>query len=253
MSKRMIKWIRRSLWLVLIVLVAYMGYHWYETQPALSPVKTTTKKLLTQKKTYNASARKKIASHVGENDQTGYKINKQGFVAIPKLSILLPIYDNAYSLKALDVGADTAQKGTPVPTMGQGNYTLAAHNWDNGYTGFSALQQHLKQDAPYYQSGQMGTSDWLNGEKIYLANTDGIYTYEITGQKGVDQNDGSVLDVNNRDQGQAMLTIITCLFPDTTKRIITNAKFTKFESWSKASNQEVGYFDTKTQKTNVTP
>lgn len=253
MTDRMRKWVQRLLWLIIIGIIALLGYRWAESQPALSPVKTVPKQLFGQTKIYSQNDRQQIAGKISAQDQSAKGLTKQGFVAIPKLSILLPIYDNAYSAVALNVGANTAQKGTPVPTMGQGNYTLAAHNWDNGYTAFSALQQKLNQNAPYYQNGQAGNSSWLNGQSIYLANGDGVFTYQITGQVGVDENDGSVLNPDDRDDDKAKITIITCLFPDTTKRIITNAKFMKFESWADASNDEVGYFDTKKQKINLVP
>lgn len=253
MTNRMRKWIRRALILILIVLLGWLGYRWTMSQPALSPVKTVPKQLFGQTKTYSQADRQKIAGIIAAQDQTANSLTKQGFVAIPKLSILLPIYDNAYSAKALNLGANTAQKGTPVPTMGQGNYTLAAHNWDNGYTAFSALQQKLKQNAPYYANGQFGSSDWLNGQTIYLANGDGVFRYQITGQDGVSQDDVSVLNPNARDEDKAKLTIVTCLFPDTTKRIITNAKFVGFDDWADASNAEVSYFDTKSQKINLAP
>nr|WP_274381054.1 sortase [Fructobacillus broussonetiae] len=174
---------------------------------------------------------------------------------MPKLSILMPIYDNAYSKAALDKGANTSQaKGAAVPVMGQGNYTLAAHNWDNGYTGFSALQEKLKQNMPYEDSsGNFGTSSWLNGEYVYLANRNGIYRYKIVGQSTCDQDDGRVLGPDERIDNKAKLTIVTCLFPDTTKRIITSAEYKDYSPWETAKSSEVMLFDLKKQKTNVLP
>lgn len=255
MNEKVRKFLHRFFGLLTIVLILVLAWQWIQSQPATSKVKQTTNKVLTQKQgKYSKKERQELKAAVAKQDQQGLNLSKQGYVAIPKLSILLPIYDNAYSKVALDKGANTVQKDGPVPVMGQGNYTLAAHNWDNGYTGFSALQQKLKQNEPYEDSnGKIGTSDWLNGTKIYLANQNGIYTYKVTGQTTVDQNDGSVLNPEDRIDGKAKLTIVTCLFPDTTKRIITNAKYSDFVSWDKAKSDELGYFDLQKQKTNVLP
>lgn len=255
MNEKVRKFLHRFFALLTIVLLGVFAWQWVQSQPATSKVKQATNKVLTQKQgTYSKKERQALKEAVIKQDQQGNNLTKQGYVTIPKLSILLPIYDNAYSKVALDKGANTIQKDNPVPVMGQGNYTLAAHNWDNGYTGFSALQQKLNQNAPYEDSnGKLGTSSWLDGTKIYLANANGIYTYKVTGQTTVDQNDGSVLNTEDRIDSKAKLTIVTCLFPDTTKRIITNAKYVKFVSWDKAKSEELGYFDLKKQKTNILP
>lgn len=256
MSERLRKILHWFFGILTIVFASLLFYQWVSGQPATSWFKTAPKKVFTQKAGhYSQKERKAIADAVGKEDQKGLGLNKQGYVAMPKLSILLPIYDNAYSKVALDKGANTAQKnGQAVPVMGQGNYTLAAHNWDNGYTGFSALQEKLKQNAPYEDaSGNLGTSSWVNGEKIYLANKNGIYVYKITGQTTVDQDDARVLGSDERIDNKAKLTIVTCLFPDTTKRIITNAVYEKYESWEKAKSKDVALFDLKKQKTNVLP
>ncbi|MDD9138278.1 class A sortase [Fructobacillus sp. CRL 2054] len=255
MKEKIRKYLHRFFGLLTIVLACLLAWQWVQSQPATSPVKKTTKKVLTQKQgKYSTKERSSLKDGVGTQDQQSLGLTKQGYVAIPNLSILLPIYDNAYSKVALDKGANTAQKDTAVPVMGQGNYTLAAHNWNNGYTGFSALQQKLNQNAPYENAdGTLGNSDWLNGTMIYLANSNGIYRYQITGQTTVDQNDSSVLNPDDRIDKKAKVTIITCLFPDTTKRIITNAKYVGYHSWTQAKSDELGYFDLSKQKTNILP
>ena len=96
MTFRIRNWIRRALILVLIVLLGWLGYRWTMSQPAISPVKTVPKQLFGQTKTYSQADRQKIAGIIAAQDQTANSLTKQGFVAIPKLSILLPIYDNAY-------------------------------------------------------------------------------------------------------------------------------------------------------------
>lgn len=110
MTDRMRKRVRRLLWLIIIGIIAFLGYSWAESQPALSPVKTVPKQLFGQTKIYSQNDRQQIASKISAQDQSAKGLTKQGFVAIPKLSILLPIYDNAYSAVALNVGANTAQK-----------------------------------------------------------------------------------------------------------------------------------------------
>lgn len=257
MKKFFNKWLNWVLVIIAIVCLGVAGYYGWrtvESLPTMNPVKQAAHKLTTQDtKSLSASERQRIADEVMVQNQKGSNLTKQGYIAIPDMSIFLPIYDNAYSQAALDLGANTANKDTPVPVMGEGNYTLAAHNWDNGYTGFSALQQNLKKDAPYLVGKTMGGSDWLNGKKIYMANAKGIYTYTVKSQTTVDQDDVSVLDVNARIDNQPKLTIITCLFPSTTYRIITNAQVTDFVTWKKAPATLVNYFDTQKVKANILP
>lgn len=200
---------------------------------------------------YSLSDRQRIAKMVMRNASTGYL--KQGFVAIPTRSILLPIYNDAYSTGGLNQGANYANRsaedpnGTHIPVMGQGNYGLAAHNFNDGHTGFSSLQENRNQNAPYLQNGRTGSSTWLRGQKVYLANGTQIYTYTITGQDLVEPSNVSVLNATK----QAELTIISCLFPNTNYRIITHATLSGSTTWANASNQTVGYFDLTKQATNA--
>ncbi|MDF7626509.1 class A sortase [Lactobacillaceae bacterium L1_55_11] len=250
------KWLWRIIpTLVIIGALATAGFLWVSGQPSSSPFKQIPRELAAKQATkkVSSSERKKIAAGVMEQDEKGGHLTKQGYVAIPDMGIFMPIYDDAYNQHALDLGANTANKDTPVPKMGEGNYTLAAHNWDNGYTGFSALQQTLNQNAPYLVNGQTGQSDWLDGKKIYMANADGIYTYTVRSQTTVNQDDVSVLDVNARINGNPKLTIITCLFPNIKYRIITNAEFTNFSSWQNAPDRLVNDFNTSKVPTNIKP
>ncbi|MGV3184729.1 class A sortase [Weissella paramesenteroides] len=183
--------------------------------------------------------------------QTGLK--KQGFVSIPTVGILEPVFNDAYSETGLQAGANYANRsqvdptGKQVPVMGQGNYGLASHNFDDGLTGFSGLQQNYQNDAPYLINGQQRTNNWLNHKVIYLANKDGIYEYRINQQRLVKTNDVSVLDPTQRVQ----VTIITCLFPSTAYRIITTGYMEKEYTWAKAPNRIVSYFDLTKQQTNA--
>ncbi|EEJ42193.1 hypothetical protein HMPREF0555_1222 [Leuconostoc mesenteroides subsp. cremoris ATCC 19254] len=56
-----------------------------------------------------------------------------------------------------------------------------------------------------------------------LANSKGIYRYEITSQNTVASTEVSVLNPTKK----AQLTIISCLFPSTAYQIITHAELKK--------------------------
>lgn len=180
-------------------------------------------------------------------------LQKQGFVSVPQVGILEPIFDDAYSKKGLNAGANYANQtqndpqGKQTPVMGQGNYGLASHNFDDGLTGFSGLQQHYKDDAPYLVDGQRHENKWLNGKPIYLANDKGIYKYRIAKQTLVTADDVSVLNPVQ----SAQVTIVTCLFPSTQYRIITTGYLTKTYTWEKAPSHVVRYFDLTKQPTNA--
>ena len=180
-------------------------------------------------------------------------LEKQGFVAIPSRYILLPIYNDAYHDKGLNAGANYANQsaddpeGKNIPIMGQGNYGLAAHNFNDGKTGFSALQESTNHDTPYLDNGKLKGSSWLNGNEVILANDKGIYRYVINNQKTVQESEVSVLDKTNQPQ----LTIISCLFPSTNYRIITTAKLTDQYTWEKAPKKLVALFNLKIQDTNA--
>jgi len=180
-------------------------------------------------------------------------LDKQGFVAIPNRNILLPIYNDAYSDNGLNAGADYANKSAVDPTgdnkpiMGQGNYGLAAHNFNDGKTGFSALQQETNHDSPYLQNNQLKGSNWLNGQSVLLANAQGIYEYKITGQTLVIPETVSVLNPTQ----QAEVTIISCLFPSTNYRIITHAQLNKAYTWQNAPENLVNEFNLKVRDTNA--
>ena len=197
------------------------------------------------------TSRSDIAKMVMRQAVSG--LDKQGVVAIPSRNILLPIYNDAYSDKGLNAGANYANKsavdplGKNKPIMGQGNYGLAAHNFNDGQTGFSGLQQETNHDTPYLQNGQLKGSNWLNGQKVLLANGQGIFDYKITGQTLVTPKEVSVLDPTKN----AEVTIISCLFPSTNYRIITHAKLKNTYTWDNAPQQLVKEFNLKVKNTNA--
>lgn len=110
------------------------------------------------KKKISLVDRNKIRKQLMRKTQTG--LQKQGFISIPVVGILEPIFDNAYSERGLRAGANYANRtqlvpdGEQVPVMGKGNYGLASHNFDDGLTGFSGLQQNYQDDSPYLVNGK---------------------------------------------------------------------------------------------------
>ena len=233
--------------------MGYIGYqqNWFDSHnKVVQTIRTHQVKVENHKK-INASTRHRIRQQLMRETQPGLK--KQGFVSVPAVGILEPIFNDAYSEKGLQAGANYANRshkdptGRQVPAMGQGNYGLASHNFDDGLTGFSGLQQNYQNDAPYLKNGQRQTNDWLNHKAIYLANNDGVYEYRIKQQQLVKANDVRVLDAT----AQPKVTIITCLFPSTSYRIITTGYLKHSYSWGKVPSRVIQYFDLTKQKTNA--
>ncbi|MGY3742426.1 class A sortase [Leuconostoc inhae] len=207
--------------------------------------------ILNKKSTNDHTKRSVISKMVMRNAAKG--LEKQGFVSIPSQNILLPIYNDAYSDKGLNAGADYANRsevdptGQKKPIMGQGNYGLAAHNFNDGHTGFSALQESTNHNEPYLVNGQLRGSSWLNGQNVLLANQKGIYRYIIYGQSTVSATEVSILNPTKN----AELTIISCLFPSTQYRIITHAKLQKAYTWDQAPARYVSEFNLNVRNTNA--
>lgn len=244
---------------LIILAVILLGWqdNWFYLRDKITPspsqpVKTLPKKSHHQKALTN-SQRKTIGQLVMKPTHQNIGLKKQGFVAIPEKGILLPIFNDAYSNTGLDWGANFANRtsqdpnGTHLPQMGKSNYGLAAHNFNDGKTGFSALQEHINSDTPYLENGQRRKNNWLDGKPIYLANHTGIYKYTITSQKLVDQTNTTVLNPTKK----ARVTVVSCLFPSTNFRIITNARLAHHYSWQSAPAKDVNYFNLKKQPTNA--
>lgn len=200
------------------------------------------KKVKSSKVGYDSGQRLAISKKIMLNKHDG--LTKQGFISIPSLSILLPIYDDAYSDKGLNEGANILDKSM---VMGEGNYVLAAHNFNDGKTGFSGLQEKVNENAPYLVNGSLGGSDWLNGQMIYLANGEHLYTYKITKQFATKVTDHKV----SAQTSNKIITIVSCLFPNTHYRIITQGELISVSDWASASDTEVGLFDLNTKPTNA--
>lgn len=175
--------------------------------------------------------RNTVRDQVVKNDYEKRGWQRLGTIAMPKLSIRLPIYNQPYNAAALKIGAQQIKarkdKTEVDTTIGTGNFILAAHNYADGKTMFSALQQMANKDAPYLVNNQPGHNAWLNDAKIYLANDRGVYEYRIDDQYTVKKDDLSVLQ--NTDD--AVLNIVTCLYPSDEYRIITHARLVKQWDW----------------------
>ena len=244
-----------KIFLTFIVLcsISYICYqqNWFDIHNKVVQTIRTHKVKVDSHKKIRLNERNQIRQLLMRETQSGLK--KQGFVSIPTVGILEPVFNDAYSEKGSQAGANYANRsqidtaGKQIPVMGQGNYGLASHNFDDGLTGFSGLQQNYQNDAPYLVNGQQRKNNWLNHKAIYLANNDGIYEYRINQQQLVKLSDVSVLNPTQ----QAQVTIITCLFPSTSYRIITTGYLKKNYTWAKAPSRIVSYFDLTKQKTNT--
>lgn len=164
-------------------------------------------------------------------------VHRLGSIAIPNLNISLPIYDQPYNNQVLSKGAQQMKavndKNIEVDTaMGNGNFVLVAHNYNDGKSMLGPLQQYINKDAPYLVNGKKQGNDWLNGVPIYLANDQGVFKYQINNQRTLDAKDTSI----RRNTNQAELNVITCLFPSDQYRIDTHAKLVKQWNWSNVPN-----------------
>lgn len=241
------------LYIIILCSISYICYqqNWFDVHNKIVQEIRSHKVVVDDNKKMSLAGRNRIRQRLMRETQAGLK--KQGFVSIPAVGILEPIFNDAYSEKGLQAGANYAnrssvdQTGKQVPVMGEGNYGLASHNFDDGLTGFSGLQQNYQNDSPYIVNGQRQKNNWLNNQTIYLANSDGIFEYRIKQQRLVKADDVSVLDPSQN----AQVTIITCLFPSTEYRITTIGKLKKSYKWAKAPDPIIKYFDLTKQKTNA--
>lgn len=249
------KIIRGLLLLICLGSLGYIGYqyNWLNVRSNVTRYQTTHQVAKLSHSKVSQGTRQRIERQIMRQTQSGQDLTKQGFVSIPNVGILQPIFNDAYSDKGLAAGANYANRsavdpdGKNIPVMGQGNYGLASHNFNDGKTGFSALQDKLNEDAPYLVNGKLKGSNWLKGKMLYLANDKGIYAYKMGRQTLVNEDDVSVLNPTKKP----VVTIISCLFPSTQYRIITNAKLTKTYTWQKAPAKVVNLFDLEKQNTNV--
>lgn len=175
-------------------------------------------------------------------------LKKEGEIAIPKLGILLPIYNQPYNSRALNKGAQQIPTNSgDINTWGNGNLGIVGHNYNDGYSYFSSLQEKVNDSQSYIKDGQPVTNNWLNGQKIYIATASKIFEYSVIRQYLVLKNNDDVLN----DTSNAQINLITCLEPDDNYRIITNGVLDNSWRWDDAPPSVINYFDHKKFKYNL--
>lgn len=160
-----------------------------------------------------------------------------GTISIPKLGILLPIGSKPHQMQALAQGAQQLSTASGKP--GRGNFIVVAHNYGDGKTMFSALQQYVWQDSPYLVANKSHENNWLNGQHIYVATAQRIYDYVIQGQRVVKANDLSVVQASSKDE----INLLTCLIPTDSYRIVTHGKLRRSWSWDQVPRPVLMNFD----------
>ncbi|KGH57438.1 class A sortase [Oenococcus oeni] len=241
-----------SLFLLSIGLLSYWGYqHYQELLAKVEPLKVCQPKKTSSKISKSESDTdyaKDILKMVEWNPHANQGKTKIGYVGIPSRHILLPIYVNPYSSSTLNLGAASI-KGEK---MGQAtNFTLAAHNFNNHVTGFSALQLTENKNAPYLTSSGTHSVQALKNTKVYTIDKKYLYVYKVKVQNTVYKTKVSVMDSNNTINGQPTLTIISCLFPNINYRIITRATLLVKYPVLKAPKDLLKVFDMRINQTNA--
>ena len=140
-----------------------------------------------------------------------------GAISIPNIDLLLPIFkglDNHY----LTYGAGTLKANQ---NMGQGNYTLAAHNYpDYPKILFSPLPKIKSND------------------RIYITDFGKIYEYKTEYIKLIEATDTFVI---NDTPNKTELTLITCN-NDGSKRYLVKASYIGQSSFTDNTNETKSLF-----------
>lgn len=200
---------------------------------------------------YDVLQRRQIRNLIMKQTHPG--LSKKGIISIPSIKILLPVFNSAYSKSGLKAGANFANKSEVDPygksqvKLGKGNVGIAAHNFNDGKTAFSALQQNKNRDYPYIYHHHILVNNWLNGNLVYVANANGIYVYKISRQELVSKYDVSILNTTKVPQ----LTLITCLYPNDHYKIVTKAFLIKKYNWQTAPDKAICPVDLMHKKTNA--
>ncbi|MGO1356967.1 class A sortase [Alkalibacterium gilvum] len=119
-----------------------------------------------------------------------------GIISMPEVDMTLPILDGL-SVANLMAGAGT-MKQDQVP--GQGNYSIAGHNWRDRTTLFSPLHRAEK------------------GMSIFLTIDGETYEYSVSTIQTVEPTRIDIIE----DQDEPLLTLVTCNH-DGSKRLIVQA------------------------------
>lgn len=115
----------------------------------------------------------------------------------------------------------------PNEKMGQGNYSIAAHNVSSSKNALFA---------PIYQKAKVG--DTLNITDFHK-----VYTYKIYTKTLISQHNNTILE----DSNQPSLTLITCgnTSQSTPQRFVYQAKLTKIGNYSDISTSTKAFLDEK--------
>lgn len=242
-KKIIIAFILSILWIVSILFFLY-SINAFKLQ---NKVVTQTRTPIKTTQTADTATIARIKRLASTNDVS--KLQKRGLISVPSVGIFEPIYNDAYSNYGLKYGANQVMnnQATSLPNFGINNVVIASHNYSDGKTGFSPLQQNVNRNDPYITNGIAQTNKWLNNKPIYLANSQGVYVYKITEQY--------IAKLSNRQplnqSKHAELTLLTCLEPNDSFRLITKAKLIEAYPWDKAPNKIINYFNPKINKMNV--
>ncbi|MGX5378218.1 class A sortase [Ligilactobacillus sp. LYQ135] len=173
---------------------------------------------------------------------------KLGEIAIPKLGILLPIYNRPYDQTALNKGAQQMPTNSgDIDTLGHGNLVIVGHNYNDGHSDFSALQEYINNNQPYLKNNQCHINNWINGQKIYIATSQKIFEYSISKQYLIKEDNTDVLN----DSNDAQINLITCLEPNDQYRIITTGTLEAQWDWKTAPVSIINYFNHQKFKYNL--
>jgi len=125
-----------------------------------------------------------------------------GMIIVPSVDIKLPILEGI-SNDNLNYGAGTMK---PNQKIGQGNYALAGHYAYNKNALFTPLTD-LPKDA-----------------KIYVTDKNKVYEYQVDKQFIVDPSHGEVI---KDDQGDKIITLVTCTDVEGSERLIIRGHLNK--------------------------
>lgn len=171
------------------------------------------------------------------------KLSFDGYVAVPKQSgVSTPIntlqINEGASNKVLAYGAGTLK---PNQVMGQGNYSIAAHNFGfgSGRFGFSPMQRAID----------------VNSEpRAYLSDGKNIYVYQfnkesdkLPGRKSIPYLKGGGVTADSLATDKAVLTMVTCDEPGVwnnspKNRIVMTAHLIRTIDWNYATDSERNLF-----------
>lgn len=217
----------RKLSLVLGILLLFMGLVLTFQKPIMGLLVDQMSKETIQKPniekakaapdtTFDFAKVKNIRLQDVVNAQTKKKdVHAIGAISVPAVHMQLPIVYGISNIN-LTIGAGTMKQ---EQVMGQGNYSLAGHNMNNGKTLFSPLTKAKK------------------GMKVYITDFQTIYAYQISDMFIVKPTQVEVI----QDQGdEALITLVTCNY-NGEKRMIIRGKLITKEVFTDDSN----YFSLK--------